>query len=313
MRKNIWKKKGFIFVPQMEVSWAKSYAHLPTAEIIDNKIIRVYFSTLDENNFGRVTYVDLDINNPQNVMYFHKDPVLELGPLGSFDDCGTVPSCILYHNDMKYLYYIGFQRCEKVPYMLFTGLAQSPLGQSNFQKLSAVPILDRTNDEPFSRSAPFIIKEGNQLKMWYWSCIKWDTREDGRAHYNNVIKYATSTDGINWTPLDKVCIEPNFQNEYAVGRPTVIKNNDLYKMWFSTRTFCSTDNNNSYFIGYAESFDGINWDRKDECAGIERSESGWDSEMVCYPYIIKVLDRYMMFYNGNQHGKTGFGYAVLEN
>ncbi|MEP5069850.1 MAG: hypothetical protein ABJQ96_04225, partial [Crocinitomicaceae bacterium] len=63
--------------------------------------------------------------------------------------------------------------------------------------------------------------------------------------------------------------------------------------------------------GYAESLDGIEWERKDREVGIDVSEAGWDSEMVCFPSVIKVKDKTFMFYNGNNNGKTGFGVAEL--
>ena len=34
--------------------------------------------------------------------------------------------------------------------------------------------------------------------------------------------------------------------------------------------------------------------------------------MICYPHIVKVNNKYLMFYNGNGFGKSGFGYAELE-
>lgn len=78
-------------------------------------------------------------------------------------------------------------------------------------------------------------------------------------------------------------------------------------MWFSARSF-----DLRYVIGYAESFDGIEWTRRDDVVGISASDSGWDSETVCYPCVVDVGDRRYMFYNGNRHGSTGFGVAILE-
>ena len=33
--------------------------------------------------------------------------------------------------------------------------------------------------------------------------------------------------------------------------------------------------------------------------------------MLCYPALVNYGDRVYMFYNGNDYGKTGFGYAEL--
>lgn len=302
-----WRKLGRIYVPDGSLSWARSYAHLPTVDIINDEIIRVYFASLDENKYGRIGFVDLDINDPGKVLYIAPKPVLDIGELGTFDDCGAVPSCIITHDNSKYLYYIGFQRAERVPYMLFTGLAIENENEKKFKKYSQVPILDRTDDEPFSRSAPYIIQEDGIFKMWYWTCLKWTPTEKG-VHYNNVIKYATSIDGINWKSLDHICIEPDFIDEFAVGRPSVIRDGDIYKMWYSMRSF-----NQPYTIGYAESRDEIHWERKDDEVGIKMSKTGWDSEMICYPCVVDIKGKRYMFYNGNRHGESGFGYAVLES
>jgi hypothetical protein len=34
--------------------------------------------------------------------------------------------------------------------------------------------------------------------------------------------------------------------------------------------------------------------------------------MVCYPFVIDAAGKRYLFYNGNRHGATGFGYAILE-
>ena len=40
--------------------------------------------------------------------------------------------------------------------------------------------------------------------------------------------------------------------------------------------------------------------------------AGWDSKMICYAAVIDVKGQRLMFYNGNRHGESGFGVAVLE-
>jgi hypothetical protein len=79
-------------------------------------------------------------------------------------------------------------------------------------------------------------------------------------------------------------------------------------MFYSIRT-----RSKGYRIGYAESADGLKWERKDREVGIDVSESGWDSEMIAYSSVQKYKDKVYMFYNGNNLGETGFGYAELEH
>jgi predicted GH43/DUF377 family glycosyl hydrolase len=82
-------------------------------------------------------------------------------------------------------------------------------------------------------------------------------------------------------------------------------------MWFCFRG--SEDfrgGKDSYRIGYAWSNDLLAWQREDDLAGINVSESGWDSEMITYPCVVQVDSQYLMFYNGNGFGTSGFGYAI---
>ena len=58
---------------------------------------------------------------------------------------------------------------------------------------------------------------------------------------------------------------------------------------------------------------GKDWIRLDEQAGIDVSESGWDSEMIEYAYVFLHKDKTYMIYNGNEYGTSGFGLAILEN
>jgi hypothetical protein len=84
-------------------------------------------------------------------------------------------------------------------------------------------------------------------------------------------------------------------------------------MWYSRRGIVEyrSDRRHSYRIGYAESKDNLEWERKDEQAGLELSADGWDSEMLAYPYIVDYQDKRYLFYNGNGFGRSGFGFALL--
>jgi hypothetical protein len=103
-----------------------------------------------------------------------------------------------------------------------------------------------------------------------------------------------------------VCIDYGSDDEYAIARPCVVKTGDGYRMWYSYR-------GDAYRIGYAESADGLEWERKDAEAGIDVSSEGWDSEMIEYPFVFEFGDDLFMLYNGNGYGATGIGLAVLDS
>ena len=103
------------------------------------------------------------------------------------------------------------------------------------------------------------------------------------------------------------------EEDEAQASPDVIYANGKYHMFFCYRF--STDfrgKQRGYRVGYASSIDLVNWERDDAKAGIDVSEQGWDSEMVCYPHVFELDGRIYMAYLGDQVGRYGFGLAVLE-
>jgi hypothetical protein len=66
-----------------------------------------------------------------------------------------------------------------------------------------------------------------------------------------------------------------------------------------------------YRIGYAYSENLHDWVRRDDLAGIDISEKGWDSESIAYPHILELDGQTYMFYLGNDVGREGFGIAKL--
>ena len=302
-----WRKRGHVYAPSGDAWWARTHAFIPSAEVVNGGRVRVYYTGLDAERYGRVGYVDLDADDPTRVLGHSAEPVLDLGELGAFDDCGVNASCVVTTDGVKHLYYIGWQRAARVPYMLFSGLATSRDGGQTFQRHSRVPVLDRTAAEPFSRSAPCVRVDGGRYEMWYWSCVRWSDEGDG-VHYNNVIRFAESADGVSWVARPAPVLTLDDPDDYSAGRPWVVRDSGGYRMWYSIRS-----RTRPYRIGYAESADGVAWTRRDELAGLERSAAGWDSEMVCFPCVVDAGGRRLMFYNGNRHGATGFGVAELES
>ena len=191
------------------------------------------------------------------------------------------------------------------------GLAVSDDNGLSFRRMYEGPIMDRIATEPYLAVTPSIIKENDGWKMWYVSGLRW-TLIGQKYEPVYVIKYAYSTDGIAWERPNHICIPQQYENE-AFSHPNVVKINNHYHMWYCCRDSIDyRDGNGSYRIGYAQSLDGITWQRKDTEANIQVSEEGWDSTMICYPYVVKADDKLIMFYNGNGFGKSGFGYAVWE-
>jgi len=300
-----WIKKGLIFSPNQRFDWMQTHAQLPTVEHVEGDIYRIYFASRDTNQRSRIGFIEIDINDPKNVLNISRTPVLEPGPIGFFDQDGVFPASIVDQDGKKNLYYIGWCKGAKPPlFYASIGLAISEDGGKSFYKYSKAPIMARSEHDPCLVTSPFVFKDEDIWKVFYVSGIKWELIEgDLRSFYH--IKYAYSNDGINWIRTGEIAIDFKDENESNIARPTIIKERNVYKIWYSYATL--TD---SYRIGYAESTDGIHFIRKDEYTGLDVSEEGFDSEMMCYPFVIKNKSKIYMLYNGNRFGKDGIGLAV---
>ena len=301
-----WVKKALIVKPG-KFDWMVTHAQNPFQEKIGDDLYRIHFAGRDKLNRARGGYVVIDISEPGEILYITERPILDLGDLGCFDDCGAMPSCIVNSGSRQYMYYTGWTQARVTPFSFFIGLAISEDGGKTFERFSKAPVLGRNINDPYLTASPWVIIEKEVWRMWYVSGTGWEAesnKPDPKHYYH--IKYAESSDGVNWNAEGVVCIDYD-RDEYAIARPVVYKEDDIYKMWY-----CYRGGPNTYRAGYAESEDGIHWERKDDEAGIDVSESGWDSEMICYPCVFVHKGKKYMLYNGNGYGKTGLGYAIME-
>jgi hypothetical protein len=172
-----------------------------------------------------------------------------------------------------------------------------------FHRWSRGPLLERDDVDPFLTASPSVMIDNGIWRMWYVSGVEWlDTPGGPRHRYH--IKYAESTDALSWRRDGRVCIDFADADEYAIARPCVRRRDDgVYEMWFCAR-------GDRYRLGFAVSADGLTWTRDDAAAGLEPSPSGWDSEMVAYPFVFSHGGHEYMIYNGNGYGRTGIGLAV---
>lgn len=307
----MWIKKGKIFNVSGQFDWNQSHAQVPVVDVLDDKL-RVYYATRDQDNKSNVSFIEIDKLDPLKIINEHSKPLFSFGRLGTFDDSGIMPTSIINVGSKKYLYYIGWTTRGTVPYQNAIGLAISDDGGITFQRVSEGPIISVNHIEPFFSGTSFVVFDDNVYKMWYLSCVEW-IKSVNRIEPVYNIKYAESYNGINWIQTGRVAIELA-PDEGGLVSASVLKQDGIYKMWFGKRKKedYRENINNSYRIGYAESIDGISWIRKDDLSGISLSEEGWDSQMICYPYNVEVNNEFLMFYNGNGFGKSGFGYAIWE-
>jgi hypothetical protein len=301
-----WRKLGQLYCPKPICPKLISHAANPLAVFLERDIYRVFFSGRDVENRSSIGFVDVDIAKRQ-VVYIHDKSVFTHGPSNSFYSHGvSIGNC--YEVDgRRYMLFMGWQ-CPSGEH--WRGEIGRLVLEPDFSLRigTAEPFMSTDTTDPISLSYPWVIPVHNGgYHMWYGSTIIWDA---GNGEMLHVINHATSHDGHHWERRG-LSIPYSLGTAQAFSRPSVIEHqNDGggYDMWFSYRS----GSGEKYRIGYATSANRETWELRLDETGIDVSTSGWDSEMIAYPFVFDHKGQQYLLYNGNGYGKTGFGLAVLE-
>ncbi|HEY1037796.1 MAG TPA: hypothetical protein VGF30_00245 [Bacteroidia bacterium] len=303
----MFQKKGLLFTPDTSLTWQHSHAALPTFFRVEEDLYRVYFTSRDKDNKTYVGYFDWSPEKPMEIIDRTLTPVLEPGELGCFDSFGVQATSVIRHNNDVYMYYLGWVIGQPAP-LFYTaiGLAISKDNGKTFKKYSKAPIMERSAFDPWMVSGGTVLKQGNDWTMYYISGISFGFK-DGQAESIYDVKLATSADGINWK-RDGITPFPLGRGETNISRISFVNEQGTLKAWFPVKR-----NGLGYRCGYAESTNGIQFERMDEKAGITVSEDGWDNYSIDKMDVIRYKNSLYMMYNGNAFGKDGIGLAIHED
>ena len=297
-----WNKKGLLYNCKGIHPKLMTHAANPLPVHLKGNIYRVFFSSRDNQQRSSVGAVDIDIVD-KKVLIEHQEPFFVHGPEGSFYSHGVSIGNLYNVDGVNYIGFMGWQNPEDGHW--FGEIGRLVVNDDTTLSMDSKSQTLRLDDhDPISLSYPWVLKDSNKYKMWYGSTIEWDAGNNEMLH---VIKYAESCDGHNW-------VKSSYYVPYKLGfyqafsRPTVIKGSAGFRMWFSYRS----GTGETYRIGSTDSLDGLTWNNEIVLNALKLSPSGWDSEMVEYPYVMTHNEITYMFYNGNEYGKSGFGLAILE-
>ncbi len=239
--------------------------------------------------------------------WWNDDPTVSLSLIESKDGINwTKPKTILAPNpktdwehrvdrarlvkrgDTYHMWYTGHRKKSKDGYSI--GYATSKDGW-NWRRMSDRPVLEATLPwEKPTLMCPSVVwdEKANQYQMWYCA---------GDSYEPDVIGYATSPDGINWTkPFSKPVFTADPNNEWEqskVGGGYVTRHGDWYLMFYIG--FRDRDH---AAIGLARSKDGINWQRHPQNPIICPTKGGFDSR-ACYTSCVAFDgQKWLLWYNG---------------
>lgn len=220
---------------------------------------------------------------------YPNNPVLDLGSSNSFDSAYVEAPSVLYKDGIYHMWYAGGTGAI---WTIGHATSSDGLSWSNREPididLSADPDVSNIHD-------PYVLYEDGLYKMWY------AVSDSGFSFIH--INYATSTDGINWDFVAKDIIPAilYWESENRVSFPSVIHNQDGYKMWFSGSDY------DSFRIGYATSTDGLNWTQFPD--PVMAATQDWEDLGLGGPHVIYENNIYEMYYH------TGYriGYATSQD
>lgn len=164
----------------------------------------------------------------------------------------------------------------------------------NFKKYENNPIMG--SEETGSLYDVYITRDENRYRMDF----SWRTRRSCAV--------AFSDDGIHWSePQITLAYDESTGWEDRISRNCVLKIDGLYKMWYTGQA-----RGHSY-IGYAESTDGIHFERK-SAEPIMMSEFPWERESVMNPCVLFENGEYRMWYSaGETYEPNVLAYATSKD
>lgn len=296
MKDQNWKKLGIIY--------KNGHCSNPTALKIEDSLYRVFYSSRDTNNMSSIFAFDINLDSLK-IVNIYKNPLYKFDKKSNYFSSGLTPSSVYKVKNNLYLMFMGWVNLPNEHWYGTIGRLQISEDYFLVPKSDEL-ILGLNHVDKISLSYPEIIKKDNKFFMFYGSTITWDYGNNEMLH---TINMAESIDGTSFVPKGNI-LNYKTGKAQAFSRPSIIiENSKSYHMWYSYRG----GNNDFYKIGYANSYgDMFKWNNKYNLSQIQKSNNGWDSQMVEYPNVISYKSKLYMFYNGNGYGKTGIGLAVMD-
>ena len=287
----------------------------PVPIAITNNQIDIAVGVYETRNRTHISLIKLLINEYQNKLQFNvisesiDKPLITRGGIGTYNEYGVIPSCVLSLDDKYALYTIGFDSRNDSIFNASTGLAYLDKNLKLTKKFIG-PVLDRGPNDPFWAASPFVYKENeNTFHMLYTSAHDYKYIEKiGKEHHIYDIKLRVSENPEHFNSNSKTIIESKSINEYAIARPFLIKDDKENYLFYCKR---ETKYSNDYMIFYKK-FKGRlekSKEYKDIFLNINDIKNKDFQTCQCYPYLINYSNYLILFYNGSNYGKSGFRIA----
>jgi hypothetical protein len=255
---------------------------MPRAIEINETTLRIFFSSRNEMNQSLPYWIDVD-SRDMTVKAAATSPMIELGDTGAFDQDGVMPCAAYNDDDLMTVLYIGWQRTHGAPYRTSV----------------CAMVLD---------NGQWVRQELRYISLPYGITTIFADNLNGHAYYAAFSEWRSHTNPVYNIPQVK-----HLHPDHCTCAPVVIRDADgRMNMYYSARSInYYKQRDNSYRICKAVQL-GDTWMAAESGIDVSVDKNEWDYQMVCYADVLYLRDRYVMFYNGNEFGRYGFGYAETE-
>ena len=228
--------------------------------LFENDTIKMWYAGVGDDLKARICYAySLDgiqwTKNPA--------PVIDVGQEGDWDD-GWLDTPEIVKDESGYkIYYFGDTAQQKPEISSAIGVAYSTDG-INWIRDEHNPIFSKGDPGGWDESwveSPAVMNNhvSGEYSMWYNGA--------STATWKIQIGLATSADGISWTRHNENPVlstgNTGMYDDMWLGTPTLISQDELYQLWYSSASSNSYNESTSGFdtihICYATSTDGIYW------------------------------------------------------
>ncbi len=301
-----WKKHpgNPVYGPHKSGPWDKWTNGVSIIRMADGETYRMFYAG---EKGGGIGFADGSIRDPLNWKENPASPVLK--PRTDNWEGGQInqPRVVKVTDTHWRMYYTGWgYQGPGTPWAL--GLAESFDAGLSWKRFQETPILDRGDPDSYDGGGacvPMVVKVGEQWMMWYTAGLG---NKPGKKHIHQCL--ATSPDGIHWTKYAKnPVLSPDFSDNadrIILSRCYVRHDDGVFRMWYS---FAKPD----YRIYYAESLDGIAWEKCPVEPVLSPSTApAWDDKMVEYPEVDIVDGVFRLWFCGNGWGSVGYAEGIKE-
>jgi hypothetical protein len=227
------EKRGIILSPDSK-TWEGDYIAANGSAVYVRNGLRIWYwyvsGPKDKPRIGLAKQAG------ENVWRKEPSPVLDVGPVGAWDERAVADPYVIRIEPYFYMYYLGQDRAVRQR----IGVARSSDGV-HWEKRRANPVVEMDEEEAGIGEPAVWQSDG-----FYW--MLYTVRDFAENRY---LRLARSTDGVRWTKLAVRYKGTQAWNSKVICDPTVVVDGGRILVWFGGGDVASPDENLHGQIGFA--------------------------------------------------------------